>query len=143
MIVDIRSEAQRLSQGLVPGAIFIPRNSLEWRADSSCEYRDPRLAAVTGPLVLMCAQGYESSLAAANLQKIGVAAATDMVGGFEAWAAAGLPVAAPAPADAHGRRRHWDRAYGERAPERVSWHEGSAATSLAMIDGAGALPSGG
>lgn len=95
LIVDIRSEAQRLEQGLVPGARFVPRNVLEWRADPACEHHDPRLVAVAGPLVLMCAQGYQSSLAAATLQEIGVPAATDMIGGFEAWAAAGLPVLAP------------------------------------------------
>ncbi len=94
LIVDIRSEAQRLGQGLVPGAWFVPRNVLEWRADPGCEHHDPRLVAVGGPLVLMCAQGYQSSLAAATLQEIGIPAATDMIGGFEAWAAAGLPVLA-------------------------------------------------
>jgi rhodanese-related sulfurtransferase len=95
LIVDIRSEAQRLGQGLVPDAWFVPRNVLEWRADPGCEHHDPRLVAVGGPLVLMCAQGYQSSLAAATLQEIGIRAATDMIGGFEAWAAAGLPVLAP------------------------------------------------
>ena len=95
LIVDIRSEAQRLGQGLVPDAWFVPRNVLEWRADPGCEHHDPRLAAVGGPLVLMCAQGYQSSLAAATLQEIGIPGATDMIGGFEAWSAAGLPVLAP------------------------------------------------
>jgi rhodanese-related sulfurtransferase len=92
LIVDIRSEAQRAEQGLVPGAWFVPRNVLEWRADPACAHHDPRLAAVTGPLVLMCAQGYQSSLAAATLQEMGIHRATDMIGGFEAWRAAGLPV---------------------------------------------------
>jgi rhodanese-related sulfurtransferase len=92
LIVDIRSERQRERQGLVPGARFVPRNVLEWRADPRCAHRDPALAAVEGPLILMCAQGYQSSLAAATLQDLGLARATDMIGGFEAWAAAGLPV---------------------------------------------------
>jgi rhodanese-related sulfurtransferase len=92
LIVDIRSEVQREEQGLVPGARFIPRNVLEWRADPACEHGDPRLAGVRGPLVLMCAQGYQSSLAAAILRDIGVAWATDMIGGFEAWETDGLPV---------------------------------------------------
>ena len=92
LIVDIRPERQRAEQGLVPGARFVPRNVLEWRLDRCCEHHDPTLVAVRGPLVLMCAQGYQSSLAAATLQRIGVANATDMVGGFEAWRAAGLPV---------------------------------------------------
>jgi len=101
LIVDIRSERQRAEQGLVPGARFVPRNVLEWRLDPACEHRDPTLVAVSGPLVLMCAQGYQSSLAAATLQRIGVTGATDMIGGFEAWRAAGLPVRralAPRPA---------------------------------------------
>jgi rhodanese-related sulfurtransferase len=91
LIVDIRSEVQRQAQGLVPGALFVPRNVLEWRADPRCAHHDPTLA-VDGPLVLMCAEGYQSSLAAATLQELGVAGATDMAGGFLAWAAAGLPV---------------------------------------------------
>jgi rhodanese-related sulfurtransferase len=95
LIVDIRSEAQRAEQGLVPGAWFVPRNVLEWRADPACAHHDPRLVAVAGPLVLMCAQGYQSSLAAATLQEMGVGRATDMIGGFEAWRAAGLPVRDP------------------------------------------------
>jgi rhodanese-related sulfurtransferase len=92
LIVDIRSERQRGDQGLVPGAHFVPRNVLEWRADPGCPHRDPVLCAAPGPLILMCAQGFQSSLAAATLQDLGHADATDMAGGFEAWAAAGLPV---------------------------------------------------
>lgn len=92
LIVDIRSESQRLRQGLVPGAHFVARNVLEWRADPRSGHADPALVEVEGPLVLMCAQGYQSSLAAATLHEIGVTRATDMVGGFEAWLAAGLPV---------------------------------------------------
>ena len=92
LIVDIRSEVQRLEQGLVPDAWFVPRNVLEWRVDPACAHHDPRLVAVPGPLVLMCAQGFQSSLAAATLQEMGIHQATDMIGGFEAWAAAELPV---------------------------------------------------
>jgi rhodanese-related sulfurtransferase len=99
LIVDIRSERQRAEQGLVPGAHFVPRNVLEWRADPACAHRDARLCAVRGALVLMCAQGYQSSLAAATLRELGVAGATDMIGGFEGWLAAGLPVLPGAPAD--------------------------------------------
>jgi rhodanese-related sulfurtransferase len=92
LIVDIRSEAQRAEQGLVPDAWFVPRNVLEWRADPACAHHDPHLVSVTGPLVLMCAQGFQSSLAAATLQEMGIHRATDVIGGFEAWQAAGLPV---------------------------------------------------
>jgi rhodanese-related sulfurtransferase len=98
LIVDIRSEAQRVEQGLVPGSWFVPRNVLEWRADPACAHHDPRLVTVTGPLVLMCAQGFQSSLAAATLQEMGIHRATDVIGGFEAWEAAGLPVLTHDPA---------------------------------------------
>lgn len=96
LIVDIRGDDQRREGGLVPGARVVPRNVLEWRADPESAWRDPALAAA-GPLVLMCQQGYQSSLAAAVLLDLGVGA-TDMIGGFEAWRAAGLPVARPATA---------------------------------------------
>ena len=92
LIVDIRSEPQRHAQGLVPGAHFVPRNVLEWRVDPGCPHRDPVLVAVRGPLILMCAQGYQSSLAASTLHDLGVVNATDMDGGFEGWRAEGLPV---------------------------------------------------
>ena len=135
LIVDIRSEAQRAEQGLVPGAHFVARNVLEWRADPDCEHHDPELFALEGPLVLMCAQGFQSSLAAANLQQMGVANATDMVGGFEAWRAAGLPVvAAQASAD---RRRHWDEVHERREPASVSWYQREPTMSLAMIAASG------
>lgn len=70
----------------------MPRNVLEWRADPTCPHHDPAPVAVRGPLIPMCAQGYQSSLAAAMLQDLGLAGATDMEGGFERWAAEGLPV---------------------------------------------------
>ena len=99
LIVDIRADAQREADGLVPGALVVPRNVLEWRADPAHPDRDARLAAVRGAVVLMCAEGFASSLAAATLHDLGVAGATDMVGGFVAWRAAGLPVL-QGPADA-------------------------------------------
>lgn len=93
LIVDIRGDDQRREGGLVPGALPVARNVLEWRADPGSPWRDPALAAA-GLLVLMCQQGYQSSLAAAGLLDLGVDA-TDMIGGFEAWRAAGLPVDTP------------------------------------------------
>jgi len=98
LIVDIRSEWQRERDGCVPGARFVPRNVLEWRADPGCPHRDPVLVAVRGPLILMCAEGYQSSLAAATLVELGIAGATDMAGGYERWAAEGFPTSgAPRP----------------------------------------------
>jgi rhodanese-related sulfurtransferase len=92
VIVDIRSDSQRARDGHVPGSRFIPRNALEWRLDPGCEHRDHELARAGRPLVLMCDEGYQSSLAAATLQRFGLQA-TDLIGGFQAWRAAGLPVA--------------------------------------------------
>lgn len=94
LIVDIRCACQQQRDGLVPGAIGIERNVLEWRADPRSPWRDPRLARCRGPLILMCAQGYQSSLAAASLHDLGIAHATDLIDGFEGWREAGLPVRA-------------------------------------------------
>jgi rhodanese-related sulfurtransferase len=92
VLVDIRSEAQRARDGVVPGSLFIARNVLEWRADPASSWRDPRVADPSREIVVMCNEGYQSSLAAANLQELGLERATDLVGGFQAWRAAGLPV---------------------------------------------------
>jgi rhodanese-related sulfurtransferase len=92
LLIDIRSESQRERDGVVADAIFIPRNVLEWRCDPACDHRDPRVAGSDRRLIVMCDEGYQSSLAAAGLQELGLAAATDLVGGFQAWRAAGLPV---------------------------------------------------
>jgi len=92
LLVDIRSDSQRATDGLIPGARFVPRNVLEWRLDPACPYRDPELARREARIVLLCAEGYQSSLAAATVRSFGVFAATDVIGGFRAWRAAGLPV---------------------------------------------------
>jgi rhodanese-related sulfurtransferase len=91
VLVDIRSDSQLAADGLVPGARHISRNVLEWRLDPSCEHRD---GDCTGPglrVILICDEGYQSSLAAATLRRFGVDA-TDVEGGFQAWRADGLPV---------------------------------------------------
>ncbi len=92
VIVDTRPVDQRRRQGVVPGAVPIGRNVLEWRVDPTSGFTDPMLAGRSGRVIVMCAEGYSSSLAAAALQDVGLATATDMVGGFLAWEAAGLPV---------------------------------------------------
>lgn len=92
LLVDIRPAAQRRPEGEIPGAIVVERNVLEWRLDPASP---DRLAVVTGydhTIVLVCSEGYASSLAAAVLQDLGLWGATDLAGGFRAWAAAGLPV---------------------------------------------------
>jgi rhodanese-related sulfurtransferase len=92
VLVDIRSDAQRAADGMIPGARVVPRNVLEWRLDPACPHRDPELGRRDARIVLMCDEGYQSSLAAATVRSFGVAAATDVIGGFRAWRAAGLPV---------------------------------------------------
>jgi rhodanese-related sulfurtransferase len=93
LLVDIRSELERARDGVIPGAVFHPRNVLEWRADPASGHSDPRLADdLHRQLIVVCHGGYQSSLAAATLQDLGFARATDLVGGFEAWKAEGLPV---------------------------------------------------
>ena len=93
LLVDIRPAAQRAQFGQIPGALVIERNVLEWRLDPTSPDRHP---AVTDdparPVVVVCQEGYASSLAAESLQRLGLAGATDLDGGFAAWEAAGLPV---------------------------------------------------
>ena len=91
VLVDIRSPAQRAAQGVVPGALHIERNVLEWRFDPRSPARLPQ-ASYHLRVIVMCVEGYTSSLAAASLQDLGVAGATDLAGGFRAWQRAGLPV---------------------------------------------------
>lgn len=92
LLVDIRSDSQRAADGTIPGAAFVPRNVLEWRLDSACPNCDERLAAGHRLLVLICNEGYQSSLAAATVQRFGPRPVADVIGGFQAWRAAGLPV---------------------------------------------------
>ena len=94
LLVDIRSESQRAEDGTLAEARFVPRNVLEWRLDPACEHRDPELASYDRRVILMCHEGYQSSLAAAALRDLGVDA-TDMIGGYQAWCDAGLPLAEP------------------------------------------------
>jgi rhodanese-related sulfurtransferase len=91
LIVDIRQDRQRERDGVVPGAVFVPRNELEWRADPVSQWRDDRLHDGRR-VVVMCDEGYQSSLAAAVLHELGLEGATDLVGGFQSWRSAGLPV---------------------------------------------------
>lgn len=92
LLVDTRSSDQRREQGVIPGSVHFARNVLEWRVDPVAPLYDARVGGVDREIVLVCAQGYSSSLAAATLQDLGFSRATDLVGGFEAWRDAGLPV---------------------------------------------------
>jgi rhodanese-related sulfurtransferase len=93
VLLDIRSERQRERDGTIPGAVCHARNVLEWRVDPASDHHDPALGDdFDRRLVIVCDEGYQSSLAAATLQDLGFTRATDLVGGFQAWRAAGLPV---------------------------------------------------
>ena len=94
ILVDIRPHSRRLAEGRVPGALHIERNVLEWRFDPRCEARLPQATGYDLHLIIMCSQSYASSLAAASLQDLGLHRATDLAGGFIAWAHAGLPILA-------------------------------------------------
>ena len=92
LIVDIRPESHRDDEGRIPGALVIERNVLEWRLDPHSSHRISELTGAGQVVILVCDDGYASSLAAATLQSIGLAHATDLIGGFRAWDRAGLPV---------------------------------------------------
>lgn len=92
LLVDTRPVEQRRRDGEVPGALVVDRNVLEWRLDPTSPHRLPEATGADLHVVLLCNEGYSSSLAAATLRRLGVARATDVVGGFQAWRAAGLPV---------------------------------------------------
>lgn len=96
LIVDTRPEAQRRAGGEVPGAIVIERNHLEWRLDPGSSAHIPEASSSDIRWIVMCDEGYSSSLAAQSLRAVGLWRSTDVVGGFQAWKAAGLPVDHPA-----------------------------------------------
>ncbi|HUA27538.1 MAG TPA: rhodanese-like domain-containing protein [Streptosporangiaceae bacterium] len=91
VLVDIRPAAQRAAEGEIPGALIVERNVLEWRFDPASSARLPQ-ASYDLQVIVVCSEGYTSSLAAAALQDLGISGATDLAGGFVAWRDAGLPV---------------------------------------------------
>ena len=92
LLVDIRPIELRTRDGEIPGALVIDRNVLEWRLDPTSPHRVEAATDVDQTVILVCNEGYASSIAARSLQEIGLARATDLIGGFQAWAAAGLPI---------------------------------------------------
>lgn len=97
LLVDIRYAALRERDGLVPGALVVERNELEWRLDPRGSHRAPEATSHDLRIVVICNEGYASSLAVDSLRRLGLHRATDLAGGFRAWRAEGLPVTAPAP----------------------------------------------
>jgi rhodanese-related sulfurtransferase len=91
LVVDIRPVEQRARDGEVPGARVVPRNVLEWRLDPACEHCDPDFARTDRELIIVCDEGYQSSLAAATLRRFGLNA-TDVIGGVQAWRDQALPL---------------------------------------------------
>jgi rhodanese-related sulfurtransferase len=90
LVVDTRSERDCSVEGGIPGALVIERTVLEWRLDPRSPSRVPQ-ASYDAHVVVVCSEGYSSSLAAATLRELGITYATDMIGGFRAWKIAGLP----------------------------------------------------
>jgi rhodanese-related sulfurtransferase len=95
LLIDTRSPDQVDEHGSIPGSVRLPLSVLEWRMDPASPHRDPTVGGLDGQIVLICAHGNSSSLAARRLQELGFESATDVVGGFEAWTKAGLPVEFP------------------------------------------------
>jgi rhodanese-related sulfurtransferase len=92
LLVDTRTETQRAKQGEIPGALVIDRTVFEWRLDPTSPSRIPEAKDHNVRVIVICSQGYSSSLAAASLQELGLVNATDVIGGFHAWKEAGLPI---------------------------------------------------
>ncbi len=129
LVVDTRPLEQRSLAGELPGAIVIDRNVLEWRLDPSCPHRCPQATDRERKVIVVCNEGYSSSLAARSLQLIGLKRATDLVGGFQAWRAF--------TAD---RRGHWDAVYASRSPLEMSWFEARPGLSIELISSTLATP---
>ncbi|MFJ2817954.1 rhodanese-like domain-containing protein [Streptomyces sp. NPDC087294] len=94
LLVDIRYAALRDRDGLIPGALVIERNELEWRLDPRGSHRVPEATGHDLRIVVICNEGYASSLAASSLHQLGLHRATDLTGGFQEWRRSGLPVTA-------------------------------------------------
>lgn len=94
LVIDIRGDEQQRRDGLISGALVIRRNVLEWRCDPASPWRHPSISHHGHKIILFCNEGYQSVLAAANLQLLGLTFATDLEGGFTGWKAAGLPTKA-------------------------------------------------
>jgi rhodanese-related sulfurtransferase len=98
ILVDIRPESQRAIEGSIAGALVVERNVLEWRLDPASSTRLPVATDHDLHVIVFCSEGYTSSLAAAALRDLGLWRATDLVGGFHAWRATGLPIVPPSKA---------------------------------------------
>ena len=114
LLIDIRSSEDRERDGIVPGSLHIPRTVLEWRVAPDSEWRSPYVGGLDREIILICDHGDSTVFATATLLDLGFTRASDVIGGFLAWRAAGLPVAA-APTE----RRSGDELAGMRGPDSV------------------------
>jgi rhodanese-related sulfurtransferase len=85
LVIDTRPIEQRQRDGELPGALIIDRNVLEWRLDPSCPYHIAEAHSANLRMIIVCDEGYSSSLAAGSLRQLGIERATDLIGGFQAW----------------------------------------------------------
>lgn len=95
LVIDVRCPDRRLATGMIPGSIAIGRSVLEWRCDPASGSRDDRVARPGDRVIVVCDQGYSSSLAAASLRRLGFQRVGDLIGGMEAWLEEGFPVERP------------------------------------------------
>lgn len=91
VIIDTRDSADRINEGVIPGSMRFTRDTLEWRADPTAELPDPVVSDFANDLIVVCNEGYGSSLAADSLRQLGHSTVADVIGGYRAWKAAGLP----------------------------------------------------
>lgn len=99
LVIDVRPPHDRERTGVIPGSVHFHRGVVEWRVDAASGSGDPLVTGLDQHLILVCNEGYTSSLAAATLQQLGFTRATDLIGGVRAWREAGLPVVMPGPND--------------------------------------------
>ena len=131
LVVDTRCGEHRQRDGELPGSVVVDRNCLEWRLDPSSPHRLPEVEDHDRRVILVCSEGYGSSLAAAGLRRLGLHRATDLDGGYLAWRSA---TDARQRAEAGG---HWEDAHRSRAPDELSWYQPEARTSLDLVAAAG------
>jgi rhodanese-related sulfurtransferase len=121
IVIDVRPVEQRQRDGDLPDAVVIDRNVLEWRLDPSSPHRLPLATDRDVRYVVVCNEGFSSSLAARSLQELGLERATDLVGGFQAWRAM-------------TRAPHWDDVYRTRSLDSLSWFQREPAMSLRLVE---------
>ena len=127
LVVDIRPVEQRHTDGDLAGAMVIGRNVLEWRLDPAGAHRIAEATDYDRRIIVVCNEGYASSIAAANLRQLGVWRATDLDGGFQAWRCFADA------SRAEQAQSHWEEIYRSHSPTEVSWFEAEPAMSLEMI----------